>query len=802
MRLKLSFMWPSCSLNCPLHNPSCQTLLHHVTLCLYSEDIGENVDSLAECSLYSADTLSDASSFASPESSEKSERTKNYIVESIPNSVTLINISSSGNSVTPKSNLFEPRCDTIDVQTHHALNGTKPTSSDGDIPRVESLLDRSAEKGSLMSSFQLDGFGEVTKIDGDNHHVTNKVSDEAATHEIFSRLLKTPNFNSGSLNPMEELEKMLGFSPKIVENGILHEDGSSGSASSPLEVAESTKLQSVETDSNDSHSSVLDENSLSCVSDDSDRQVVRIENKGSLLSDLDESLCDELDKSCSLILAESKLLPTASSKESPETAEVKTEVLTESPQDQSPNSSHLDDKVLNGSMQTPEADMSLSSSSPHSVDSPLGPNTPASCRTDSFSAETPASCDSPAIESTLESPSKSSPENTSADPIPDSTLTNGVIAEAMSQDQVNCNGDEIPEMDIAGRLSLQSAPSVKGVGNDNCSESSSWEMPDSQCDAFSQSKSDETGLAGSKVPENPNLYVHEFELPQQLCGRLIGKHGKHVKSIKDQSNANVFIKRHPYDPQLKIVVVEGNRSDVNEALDIIRRTYPPSRYPMVSLVKTNMMTTTNVLPESLQLHIPEGASCDVILSSLVSAGHFFLQQPTHPTYPSLSTLDQCMISCYSQVDTPLLPHPVEAGVICAAPILNGWYRAQVVYVYENEVECELKFVDYGGFSQATTASLRQIRSDFMSLPFQASECYLANVRPLDPAEGWSAEATATFEELAQGQILQALIVDYAPDGNPCVHLYRVQGISNMFINKELVERGLAVWVNNNHWDPH
>lgn len=25
---------------------------------------------------------------------------------------------------------------------------------------------------------------------------------------------------------------------------------------------------------------------------------------------------------------------------------------------------------------------------------------------------------------------------------------------------------------------------------------------------------------------------------------------------------------------------------------------------------------------------------------------------------------------------------------------------------------------------------------------------------------------------------------------------------NMFINKELVERGLAVWVNNSHWDPH
>ncbi|XP_015921172.1 uncharacterized protein [Parasteatoda tepidariorum] len=298
-------------------------------------------------------------------------------------------------------------------------------------------------------------------------------------------------------------------------------------------------------------------------------------------------------------------------------------------------------------------------------------------------------------------------------------------------------------------------------------------------------------------------FVYEFELPQELCGRLIGKHGRNVKSIMEHSNANVFIKHHPYDPLLKVVVVEGHRADVNEALEIIRRKYPPSMFPSVTLVQTNVLSSTGVpMPESLQLHLPEGASCDVILSSLVSAGHFFLQQPTHPTYPSLSTLDQCMINLYSQMDTPLLPQPIEAGVICAAPVYRGWYRAQVVYICDNSSDCGIKFVDYGGFSQVPISSLRQIRSDFMSLPFQASECYLAQVRPLG-GDTWSSEATSVFEELAQGQILQALLVEYADDGIPCVYLYRVQGVSSTFINKELVERGLAEWVgNNNHWDPH
>jgi len=113
---------------------------------------------------------------------------------------------------------------------------------------------------------------------------------------------------------------------------------------------------------------------------------------------------------------------------------------------------------------------------------------------------------------------------------------------------------------------------------------------------------------------------------------------------------------------------------------------------------------------------------------MVTAGHFFLQQPTHPTYPSLSRLDQCMSATYSQQNTPLLPQ-IHSGMICAVPIMGGWFRAVVTKVYDSE-ECDVMFVDYGGFSRLPVSSLRQIRYDFMSLPFQASECYLANVEPI------------------------------------------------------------------------
>ena len=63
-------------------------------------------------------------------------------------------------------------------------------------------------------------------------------------------------------------------------------------------------------------------------------------------------------------------------------------------------------------------------------------------------------------------------------------------------------------------------------------------------------------------------------------------------------------------------------------------------------------------------------------------------------------------------------------------MMQGWYRAQVVEVYPERDECDIKFLDYGGYARIECTGLRQIRSDFMTLPFQAVESYLINLIPL------------------------------------------------------------------------
>lgn len=140
-----------------------------------------------------------------------------------------------------------------------------------------------------------------------------------------------------------------------------------------------------------------------------------------------------------------------------------------------------------------------------------------------------------------------------------------------------------------------------------------------------------------------------------------------------------------------------------------------------------------------QVILPTGSSIDVILSSMISAGHFFLQSPAEPSYQHLSMLDSAMNRSYSDFETPHIT-VAASGMIVAAPIMGGWFRAIVTDVPKpGQVIC--KFVDYGGYSLLDLKALRQIRMDFMSLPFQASECYLSDIAPI---EGEFLEPRAPF----------------------------------------------------------
>ncbi|KAI4590305.1 hypothetical protein MJG53_001354 [Ovis ammon polii x Ovis aries] len=140
---------------------------------------------------------------------------------------------------------------------------------------------------------------------------------------------------------------------------------------------------------------------------------------------------------------------------------------------------------------------------------------------------------------------------------------------------------------------------------------------------------------------------------------------------------------------------------------------------------------------------------------------------------------------------------VHVGDIVAAPLpTNGsWYRARVLGTLENG-NLDLYFVDFGDNGDCPLRDLRVLRSDFLSLPFQAIECSLARIAP--SGEQWEEEALDEFDRLthcADWKPLVAKISSYVQSGLstwPKIYLYDTSDGKKLDIGLELVRKGYAI----------
>ncbi|XP_035690619.1 A-kinase anchor protein 1, mitochondrial-like isoform X2 [Branchiostoma floridae] len=290
------------------------------------------------------------------------------------------------------------------------------------------------------------------------------------------------------------------------------------------------------------------------------------------------------------------------------------------------------------------------------------------------------------------------------------------------------------------------------------------------------------------VLEEDQIILWKINFPSDLCGRLIGKQGRNIKWMMERTGCNIYIRKSP--DYMQWCCLEGTQSEVDHALDIIGRKFPTVD---LSAVQDSPVSDSSDIS---QLQLTEGLN-DVIVCNIMDASHVFVQQHIHPTFPALATLDHCMAICYAdQTLVPGVPKPVDIGVICVAPspMLGAYCRAEVREVMEDTDSVVVKFCDYGGYYHVPRDVLRQIRSDFMTLPFQAVECYMANIAPLEGEESFSIEATGLVEELTQGMVTQVNVVGYSTEGCPLVHLYSTQGDTSIMVNRVMVEQGLAQWL--------
>nr|XP_029526610.1 A-kinase anchor protein 1, mitochondrial-like isoform X2 [Oncorhynchus nerka] len=287
--------------------------------------------------------------------------------------------------------------------------------------------------------------------------------------------------------------------------------------------------------------------------------------------------------------------------------------------------------------------------------------------------------------------------------------------------------------------------------------------------------------------------VWDVEVPKHLVGRLIGKQGRYVSYLKETSGANIFIATLPYTQEVQICHIEGSKEQVDCALELIRKKFKD--LDVTSCYVHPPVARLPSLPITSWLLLPHRVTVEVTVIQVASGNYVFLQQHTHPTFYALRSLDQQMSLCYSHPGCPPLPAPVEVGVICAAQMPEGaWWRAQVMGYYEETKEVELCYVDYGGYVLVKIDTLRQIRSDFVALPFQGSEAILEHIAPLPGEEGFSVAAKSALEEMTLGLPLLAQVTSCHTSGIPLVQIWKTEGEELVSVNRALVDNGLCSWV--------
>jgi len=279
--------------------------------------------------------------------------------------------------------------------------------------------------------------------------------------------------------------------------------------------------------------------------------------------------------------------------------------------------------------------------------------------------------------------------------------------------------------------------------------------------------------------------------------------------------------RHPggnrkkFDKDPQICILEGSRLSIERCLELINEKFPPEQYPEFSTKQINLPSQEDQQhcnEESgtgMSVSLPPSQLTNVTITAIDNTGHIFFQIPENPTFMYLQRLEQCMLNVYERLQhrIPKVPQDlIQVGLVSVAKFDDKYYRLQIVSHDTSTDCCEVKFLDYGGFDMVQVSELWQIRQDFMSLPFQAVECFLSNVIPPATCSEWPFESIVHLEELTREKNISCRSIGMTEESIPIVQVYsssinETSGeIETRFVNKELVERGAAQWVEHSEID--
>ncbi|KAJ8298883.1 hypothetical protein KUTeg_022943 [Tegillarca granosa] len=249
--------------------------------------------------------------------------------------------------------------------------------------------------------------------------------------------------------------------------------------------------------------------------------------------------------------------------------------------------------------------------------------------------------------------------------------------------------------------------------------------------------------------------IIELSVPAKAVGAVIGRQGANIKKIQEESGARVNFQddKTTNQDQDRMVVIRGNTESAQNAELLIRKIIAD----MPVIITEEIFVPSRALGRIIEsaatqsdtvggFNWPEGKEyVEVYVSAVASPSNFWIQILTSMAV-QLDELVSSMASMYSsEISTDYLVSELSVGDMVAAPFENdpSWYRAKVMGVEGNKID--IFYVDYGDSVYIEKNKLRKLCSQFLSLPFQAVECCLANIQP--SGDSWSEECIEIVEDL-------------------------------------------------------
>jgi len=237
----------------------------------------------------------------------------------------------------------------------------------------------------------------------------------------------------------------------------------------------------------------------------------------------------------------------------------------------------------------------------------------------------------------------------------------------------------------------------------------------------------------------------QLQLPREVIGRFIGKQGRNIKALMQESDgAYVFLnqKSVPKDALVVPCTIQGTSKQVDEALSIIERKFPEisvadalvntsshpgalSQQQMVSIFPTPPCSTV----PTTSMEAPESWDCElepaVIPIKYFSATVSYIESVSHvwmvprEVSKDMDELHRNMSYsyCYGGSLRHALPLPSTdsqaadlIGRFCAVRVSEiHWLRGRIAKFGEDMQTYEVQLVDYGSYVIVPPASINPLR---------------------------------------------------------------------------------------------